>query len=276
METINGNTAREKPLSETAEQRRERRMHKRKQIWQEQQQAVPSECDDAKPGFFRRWLGRVFYIIVAMSILAGVNQYASIRTRLLSFDRLVTIARKYEGRALSAVYVDLVKDVRAEYGRHIMPEALDRSTCFFINSGGWMGQSCVLHASLFEYALIFNAGVESAGHSGRLWVSVSDFVGKGWLQEWKEGTMSATNYTQGQVTHHDPFVVNAVRFGEGSWYMECGYGMVPTTLLFVSSDTFFSTHDFVAWAHSMFVTARGVVRELWFAADEMMGGFKGR
>jgi len=33
----------------------------------------------------------------------------------------------------------------------------------FMNAGGWMGQTCLLHASLSEYVLLFGTSIETGG-----------------------------------------------------------------------------------------------------------------
>lgn len=207
-----------------------------------------------------------------MSALYGVSQYESKRQRLLDFNQFVKIGRKYQGKPIADVYSAMVGDIRALYGRHILPQALDRSSCFFMNAGGWMGQTCILHASMFEYAIVFIAGIETQGHSGRLWVNVSDFVGNGWLQEWREGSLAPKNFSTGSVALHEPFVVNGVRSGEGTWALEYGHGMVLTTLPHVCADTLFSTHDVPMLVRMLLLTFYSTLREMWYTVDELMTG----
>lgn len=46
-------------------------------------------------------------------------------------------------------------------------------------AGGFMGQVCILHASLSEYVLLFGTSMGTDGHSGRYWAEITDYLVSG-------------------------------------------------------------------------------------------------
>ena len=69
--------------------------------------------------------------------------------------------RSYDVRkAYHKIHQDLCK----KYPGHILPA--NDLEWVFLNSGGWMGAMCLLHASVTEYVLFFGTAIDTSGHSG--------------------------------------------------------------------------------------------------------------
>ena len=61
-------------------------------------------------------------------------------------------------------FANIEKSLRLQYKDHILPRK--HTQWIFVNCGGWMGAMYLLHASLFEYILLFGTAVDTSGHSG--------------------------------------------------------------------------------------------------------------
>lgn len=62
-------------------------------------------------------------------------------------------------------FANIEKSLRLKYKEHIIPR--QNTQWIFVNCGGWMGSMYLLHASLFEYILLFGTAIDTSGHSGK-------------------------------------------------------------------------------------------------------------
>lgn len=126
------------------------------------------------------------------------------------------------------------------------------------DSGGWMGQTCLLHASISEYVLLFGSSIETGGmmmfsvnistflgHSGRYWAEIIDFVLTGEYWQQPEHTFQKVIYRPGDMSIHGQMEVTHVHFCSDTWMLEYGRGAIPTTMGFALSDSVFSSNDFI-------------------------------
>ncbi|PAA57058.1 hypothetical protein BOX15_Mlig007097g1, partial [Macrostomum lignano] len=157
---------------------------------------------------------------------------------------LHTVARKHAVQLLSIerAYKAVVTDLEANFPavRFLPPE---RREWIFINAGGWMGAVHLLYASFTEYVLLFGTAVDTSGHSGRYFANVSDTLLSGSFVQWKEGSLDTNSYKAGDTVYHTWGEATAVQWSGGTWMVEYGRGLLPTTLPFALADSVFSTLD---------------------------------
>uniref|UniRef100_A0A1I8I0U8 Sigma non-opioid intracellular receptor 1 n=1 Tax=Macrostomum lignano TaxID=282301 RepID=A0A1I8I0U8_9PLAT len=151
---------------------------------------------------------------------------------------LHTVARKHAVQLLSIerAYKAVVTDLEATFPavRFLHPE---RREWIFINAGGWMGAVHLLYASFTEYVLLFGTAVDTSGHSGRYFANVSDTLLSGSFVQWKEGSLDTNSYKAGDTVYHTWGEATAVQWSGGTWMVEYGRGLLPTTLPFALADS---------------------------------------
>ena len=62
-------------------------------------------------------------------------------------------------------------ELERQYPGHILPK--NDLQWIFMNAGGWMGAMCLLHASITEYVLFFGTALDTSGHSGETFCSLT-------------------------------------------------------------------------------------------------------
>src|SRR5580704_9230846 len=86
---------------------------------------------------------------------------------IFSPSRLQEISRNaisIHGQNASALFDQIVLDLRSEYGDAVVP--YQHSDWFFNNAGGAMGSMVIIHASISEYLIFFGTPLSTEGHSG--------------------------------------------------------------------------------------------------------------
>ncbi|XP_055335638.1 sigma non-opioid intracellular receptor 1-like [Paramacrobiotus metropolitanus] len=214
----------------------------------------------------------MIFLLVVACLISLINFWVSNKEYIFAQQDLDSIAMKYKGKDIQDSFEDVVRDLKIRYGFHILEAS--PTDFFLMNAGGWMGQVCALHVSLTEYVLIFSTVMETQGHSGRYWLNISDFVINGWMEQWKEKTFEAKNFTAGTTVYHPWLTSAGVRFGANSWFLEYGRGFVPSSIFFASADVLFSTHDFVAWWEMICSFGRGFAREGFIAVEEFLNQYR--
>ncbi|OQV22521.1 putative Sigma non-opioid intracellular receptor 1 [Hypsibius exemplaris] len=210
----------------------------------------------------------LFWLTVIIAATYGISYWLDNKSFIFTHGDLEDLAMKFKGTTIQKSFKTLVRDLKHRYGPHILDA--DKSSFFFVNAGGWMGQVCPLHVSLTEYVLVFNTVQESRGHSGRYWLNITDFVIDGWMEQWKEQTFRVENFTAGVTVFHPWLTSAGVHFGAGSWFLEYGRGFVPSSMFFASADAFFSTHDFISWFAMIKAFGLGLAQEAFLSAEEFI------
>lgn len=212
----------------------------------------------------------IFVILTVLVRYAG-KYWVENKSYIFSEERIATIAKKYTGKSAETEKLfkpedamkKVVKDLRKEYPGHILPDK--DLQWIFVNAGGWMGSFCLLHASFTEYVMLFGTAIETAGHSGRYLANITDTILSGTFVQWKEGDLTATTYTLGETIRHDWGEAAAVHWTGGTWMLEYARGLIPTTLPFALTETFFKTHDFLSAYHMIRVYVKSLMQELWLS-----------
>ncbi|KJE89061.1 sigma 1-type opioid receptor [Capsaspora owczarzaki ATCC 30864] len=155
-------------------------------------------------------------------------------------------------------FANITTELRRLYPDHILPEV----EFIFINAGGWMGTFGLLHASLTEYVLIFGTELNTSGNSGRYWADIWDTMLSGEFRQWPEGTVRSVVHKAGDTIYHARGEVTGVQWTSGTYMLELGRGVIPSTILFAVADTIFSTTDFMTLAKTLRIYGVAVVREL--------------
>ncbi|XP_034048673.1 sigma non-opioid intracellular receptor 1 [Thalassophryne amazonica] len=205
----------------------------------------------------------VFSAVVVLTVLL-LRHWMETKEYVFSKEDVMRIAKQYAGQDHEQAFSKVVVELRKRYPGHILPD--EDLQWVFVNAGGWMGSMCVLHASLTEYVLLFGTAVDTVGHSGRYWAEISDTVISGTFRQWKEGTTKSELYYPGDTITHGAGEAAAVQWSSGTWMVEYGRGVIPSTLGFAMADTLFSTHDFI----TMFYTVRVYVKALLLEAATLL------
>eukprot|EP00042_Codosiga_hollandica_P008571 m.19637 g.19637 ORF g.19637 m.19637 type:complete len:213 (+) comp31225_c0_seq1:3-641(+) len=159
---------------------------------------------------------------------------------------------------IEEVFANITAELRIRHPTHIVPEV----EWLFINAGGWMGSFGLLHASLTEYVLFFGTAVDTTGHSGRYFADIYDTILTGTFRQWKEGAVRSQLYYPGTTLHHARWEATSVQWTANTWMLEYGRGLIPSTMPFALSDSFFSTQDLITVAKTFRLYGVAVTKEL--------------
>ncbi|EDV23543.1 Sigma non-opioid intracellular receptor 1 [Trichoplax sp. H2] len=198
-------------------------------------------------------------VVISIAAIAIITQrWLDNKSYLFSHDEIAEVAKKAVGMPIDDALANVTAELKIRYPRHILEE----SEWIFINCGGWMGSFYLLHASITEYVLVFGTAIDTSGHSGRYWATISDTILSGSFRQWKEGTTFSNVHRPGTTVIHEIGEVTAVQWSPNTWMVEYGRGFIPSTLGFALSDTIFGTQDFVLLFRILRIYARAITQEL--------------
>ena len=100
-------------------------------------------------------------------------------------DHLQDVTNQHLDLPLQLAFDEITNELAAAYPGHIRAQP---RRWVLNNAGGAMGQICLIHASLTEYILFFGTPIGTEGHSGRYPTRVWDFMIKGEVWTYVEGT----------------------------------------------------------------------------------------
>ena len=175
-------------------------------------------------------------------------------------ERLEEIVNRHTSRPLDEAFDAITADLDAAYPGHV-----DTGPRRWVlnNAGGAMGQMTLLHGSITEYIIFFGTPIGTEGHSGRYPTRVYDYMIKGEVWTYVEGTLEKIVSKPGVNAMDLPVgVAKGYRAEADSWMLEYSRGPIFTMLPFGLWDTVFSTLDVVTFAKTFWYYGRLVVDQL--------------
>lgn len=106
---------------------------------------------------------------------------------------------------------------------------------------------------------------------GRHWVNVTQVVLTGSVTTWKEGELRTHTYNAGDTISTKWGEASANKIAAGTFGVEYGRGLPYTSVPFMMSDTFFSTHDFPSMFKMLRIFAIATWHELQFYVGQYLG-----
>ena len=228
---------------------------------------IPSLGKASKPkqsclptiNLFNRWtffavLPIIFYILYDL-----LDHWIKTKSYVFSTQTIADIAN--EARLRGGTPEDMMNNVTAilhqRYGTMV-----EDTEWIFIRSGGWMGAFRLQYASLTEYVLLFGTAIPTSGHSGRYLARIEDTILTGKFIQWEEGKVIPNIHYPGKTVIHEKYEATGVAWEGGTWMVERGVGLIPTTLPFALGDTLLSAQDFYACYRMFAVYAKLVTKNL--------------
>lgn len=109
-------------------------------------------------------------------------------------------------------------------------------------AGGAMGQMTILHASIFEYVIIFGTPIGTEGFSGRFMADDYFMILEGEQWAFDEGGQRMV-FKPGDLHHMPRGEARGYRMPDHCYALEYARGIIPTMLPFGLIDQFTSTLD---------------------------------
>ncbi len=110
-------------------------------------------------------------------------------------------------------------------------------------AGGAMGQMTVLHASLWEYLIVFGTPIGTEGFSGRFTADDYFMILEGEQWAFNEGESGRMVFKPGDLHHMPRGEARGYRMPEHCYALEYARGFIPTMLPFGLIDQFTSAMD---------------------------------
>lgn len=175
-------------------------------------------------------------------------------------DILHTISTKSIGLPYEVMFEVIRSELEQKYPGHICPQI----EWIINNAGGCMYAVSVLHASLNEYLLIFGTSIGTAGHTGRHFTEIYDFVIDGELWYFCEDRpFERVVRKAGDRYYLGKFQSEGLCIKEKAWVLEYARGPIPLMLPFGFADSLFSTLDLKSVFRTLWIYGRLILKELF-------------
>lgn len=126
----------------------------------------------------------------------------------------------------------------------IYPGQINQSDDWVYNvAGGAMGQMTVLHASLWEYLIVFGTPIGTEGFTGRFFADDYFMILEGEQWAFNEGESGRMVFKPGDMHHMPRGEARGYRMPEHCYALEYARGLIPTMLPFGLIDQFTSALD---------------------------------
>ncbi|KAM5543436.1 hypothetical protein V8D89_002687 [Ganoderma adspersum] len=220
---------------------------------------------DAHGSCLRKWVTRA---VIAFVVYVTCSFLDRIKDRWYVFDpkalhALAQDAVKAHPNDINAIIPYIVSNLTAEHPSSVVALNTNSSEWVLNNAGGAMGAMYIIHASITEYLIIFGTPLGTEGHSG---VHTADdyfniLVGEQWA--FNPPNLDMEVYRPGDVHHLPRGHVKQYKMHEGCFALEYARGWIPLMLPFGLADVFSSTLDYWSFYHTVRITARENIRNLF-------------
>jgi len=212
-----------------------------------------------------KWASR---IIVGLLLVAVAGVLDSIKERWYVFNpselhELAQAAIASSPNDTAGMVRHIVTNLTLTHPSKQIKLNVDSSEWVFNNAGGAMGAMYIIHASITEYLIIFGTPLGTEGHTGLH--TADDYfhilVGEQWA--FAPGALEMERYTPGMVHFLPRGTAKQYKMHEGCFALEYARGWIPLMLPFGLADIFTSTLDVVTLYHTVRVTGREIIRNLF-------------
>ncbi|KAJ7747384.1 ERG2/sigma1 receptor-like protein [Mycena metata] len=212
-----------------------------------------------------KWASRV---VIGLLFVAFGWVLDSIKHRWYVFDptelhQLAQAAIASSPNDTAGMIQHIVTNLTLTYPSNQIKINVDSSEWVFNNAGGAMGAMYIIHASITEYLIIFGTPLGTEGHTGLH--TADDYfnilVGEQWA--FRPGALEMERYTPGTVHYLPRGTAKQYKMHEGCFALEYARGWIPLMLPFGLADIFTSTLDVVTLYHTVRVTGREMIRNIF-------------
>ncbi|KAJ7772617.1 ERG2/sigma1 receptor-like protein [Mycena maculata] len=212
-----------------------------------------------------KWASRVVIVLLLVAVGGFLD---TIKERWYIFDpselhELAQAAIASSPNDTAGMIQHIVTNLTLTHPSNQIKLNIDSSEWVFNNAGGAMGAMYIIHASITEYLIIFGTPLGTEGHTGLH--TADDYfnilVGEQWA--FRPGGLEMERYTPGMVHFLPRGTAKQYKMHEGCFALEYARGWIPLMLPFGLADIFTSTLDIVTLYHTVRVTGREMIRNLF-------------
>ncbi|KAJ7079096.1 ERG2/sigma1 receptor-like protein [Mycena belliarum] len=217
------------------------------------------------PNLLTKWGPRVAIFLLLVTFGAVLD---AIKSRWYVLDptklhELAQAAIASNPDDLGGMIQHIVTNLTLTYPTKTIRLNTDSSEWLFNNAGGAMGAMYIIHASITEYLIIFGTPLGTEGHSGLHTADDYFHILKGEQWAFSPGALEMERYTPGMVHYLPRGTAKQYKMHEGCFALEYARGWIPLMMPFGLADTFTSTLDFPTLYHTVRVTGREMLGNMF-------------